>query len=88
METLFKPDFLFVEGKFRSDLALAVAEDGRISKLAPVKTARATSLVGRVMLAGQVNAHSHAFQRLLRGRTEFRVSEQEADTFWTWRERM
>jgi len=88
METLFKPDFLFVEGKFRSDLALAVAEDGRISKLAPVKTARATYLAGRVMLAGQVNAHSHAFQRLLRGRTEFRVSEQEADTFWTWRERM
>ncbi|HZT46005.1 MAG TPA: amidohydrolase family protein [Gaiellaceae bacterium] len=32
-------------------------------------------------LPGFVNAHSHAFQRLLRGRTE-------GDDFWTWRDSM
>jgi formimidoylglutamate deiminase len=86
---LFKPEFLFTEGKFRSDLGLAVSADGRISKLSPVSpTARAVHLPGRVLLPGQVNAHSHAFQRLLRGRTEFRVSGPQVETFWTWRERM
>src|ERR1700759_787147 len=34
-----------------------------------------------LQLPGFVNAHSHAFQRALRGRTEGR-------DFWTWRERM
>ncbi len=87
--TIFKPEFLFAEGKFRSDLGLGVSTDGRISKLGSLtKNARLVHLPGRVMLPGQVNAHSHAFQRLLRGRTEYRVSSQQPDTFWTWRERM
>src|SRR5260370_26848695 len=87
--TLFKPEFLFVEGRFRSDLGLAVSRDGRISQLNPVrKTDRAVHLPGRVMLPGQVNVHSHAFQRLLRGRTEFRLATQQAENFWTWRKRM
>lgn len=34
-------------------------------------------------LPGFVNAHSHAFQRVLRGRAESRGGD-----FWTWRERM
>jgi formimidoylglutamate deiminase len=39
-------------------------------------------------LPGFVNAHSHAFQRVLRGRTELRAEGHEADDFWSWRERM
>jgi formimidoylglutamate deiminase len=36
-----------------------------------------------------VNAHSHAFQRDLRGRAERPAAEgQRADDFWTWREAM
>jgi formimidoylglutamate deiminase len=34
-----------------------------------------------------VNAHSNAFQRVIRGRTEHR-SEHSTDSFWTWREQM
>jgi formimidoylglutamate deiminase len=41
-----------------------------------------------VRLPGFVNAHSHAFQRVLRGRTELRAKGHEADDFWSWRERM
>src|SRR5260370_19657944 len=43
-------------------------------------------LASRAMLPGMINAHSHAFQRVLRGRTEYRTSDR--DSFWTWREMM
>src|SRR5260370_10940125 len=43
-------------------------------------------LASRAMLPGMINAHSHAFQRVLRGRTEYRTSDR--DRFWTWREMM
>ncbi len=87
--TLFKPEVLLVEGRFRSDLSLAVSGDGRIAQLGGVSTsARTIDLPGRVLLPGLVNAHSHAFQRMIRGRTEFRSQVQDQDTFWTWRERM
>ena len=40
-----------------------------------------------VLIPGLCNAHSHAFQRALAGRTEKR-SPAGRDNFWTWRERM
>ena len=39
-------------------------------------------------LPGFVNAHSHAFQRLLRGRVEHVDPAHPHDDFWTWREAM
>jgi len=41
----------------------------------------------RAILPGLVNAHSHAFQRVIRGRTEYRTTSDQ-DSFWTWRELM
>jgi formimidoylglutamate deiminase len=44
-----------------------------------------------VVLPGFANAHSHAFQRLLRGRVQRglpRAAAGERDSFWTWRETM
>jgi formimidoylglutamate deiminase len=51
---------------------------------------RLVRLRKRAMLPGMVNAHSHAFQRVIRGRTEYRSSSNAhaADSFWTWREMM
>ena len=43
----------------------------------------ATALRG-LTIPGLANAHSHAFHRALRGRTQ----QAEAGSFWTWRERM
>lgn len=40
-----------------------------------------------IVIPGLTNAHSHAFQRALAGRTEHR-SGAGRDSFWTWRERM
>jgi formimidoylglutamate deiminase len=48
----------------------------------------AKRLRGRALLPGFVNAHSHAFQRLLRGRTEHRAHGVQGDDFWSWREAM
>jgi len=40
-----------------------------------------------IVIPGLCNAHSHAFQRALAGRTEQR-SPAGTDNFWSWRERM
>jgi formimidoylglutamate deiminase len=48
---------------------------------------RVVRLRGRALLPGMVNAHSHAFQRVIRGRTEYRGANSR-DSFWTWREQM
>jgi len=45
-----------------------------------------TPLPGRALLPGFVNAHSHAFQRGLRGHGE--TFPEGVGSFWTWREAM
>jgi formimidoylglutamate deiminase len=52
-----------------------------------VRVGRVVRLPGRALLPGMVNAHSHAFQRVIRGRTEYRTANTH-DSFWTWREMM
>lgn len=79
------PDYIYTNGRFRSGLAL-VCDGGRIVELTE-DASNATRLAGRAVLPGMVNAHSHAFQRVIRGRTEYR-SRHTSDSFWTWREQM
>jgi formimidoylglutamate deiminase len=84
------PDLIFTGGRFENGLALVCNSSGTIVRLAPVdklKDENRIRLSNRAMLPGMVNAHSHAFQRVLRGRTEHRTSNQQ-DSFWTWREMM
>jgi formimidoylglutamate deiminase len=84
------PDLIFTAGQFESGLALVSDSSGIIARLARVdelKDEKRIRLSNRAMLPGMVNAHSHAFQRVLRGRTEHRTSNQQ-DSFWTWREMM
>lgn len=84
----FVPDMIYSSGRFTRDLAL-VCDAGRIVEIIPANQLRDEKrirLPQRALLPGMVNAHSHAFQRVLRGRTEYRTSEH--DSFWTWREMM
>ena len=84
------PELLYHDGRFESGVALVCAEAGKILKVARVDELtdeKRVSLPRRAMLPGMVNAHSHAFQRVLRGRAEFRTANQ-TDSFWTWRELM
>ena len=87
MPTVYQPDALFTGGALRPGAALAVGDDGRVLAAAPPGAA-VVPLPGRVLLPGLVNAHSHAFQRVLRGRTEHRAGGAERDDFWSWRELM
>ncbi len=87
--TAWLPDLIYTGGKFESGLAMVVDEDGTIARFsrADEDLKMALRMPGRAMLPGLVNAHSHTFQRVIRGRTEQRTSA-EKDTFWSWRESM
>jgi formimidoylglutamate deiminase len=84
------PELLFVNGAFRSGSALVCDEAGTIARIVSadeLTDEKQINLSRRALLPGMVNAHSHAFQRVLRGRTEYRTTNQ-GDSFWTWREMM
>jgi formimidoylglutamate deiminase len=84
------PDLIYTDGRFHRDLALVADERGCIVRLVPMQELPPINLIrlkNRALLPGLVNAHSHAFQRAIRGRTEYRT-KNERDSFWTWREQM
>ncbi len=70
------PNLLYVAGRFESDLALVCEVSGTIARIVradELRDEKRVRLSRRAMLPGMVNAHSHAFQRVLRGRTEYRT---------------
>jgi len=93
-EIAWLPDLLYVAGRFESDLALVCDASGIIARIAradDLRDEKRVRLSRRALLPGMVNAHSHAFQRVLRGRAEYgprSTSLRERDSFWTWRETM
>ena len=66
----YRPDALVVGGQLQRGAALLVGDDGLVAAEAhgPVQD---VPLPGKLLVPGFVNAHSHAFQRVLRARTEF-----------------
>ncbi|HEU4510761.1 MAG TPA: amidohydrolase family protein, partial [Pyrinomonadaceae bacterium] len=81
------PDLIYLDGRFQSDRAV-VCDDGNVQQIVhPDQLENPIILRGRALLPGLINAHSHAFQRVIRGRTE-RRSPNTSDSFWTWREQM
>ncbi len=83
------PDFVYRDGHFESDVALFTNAGGTAIRFSSARDdlAKAKRLSRRAILPGFVNAHSHAFQRAMRARTEHRTAA-EHDSFWTWREAM
>ena len=78
MESLIAwlPELIFTGGKFESGLALLCDSSGIIVRLAradELKDEKKIYLPNRALLPGMINSHSHAFQRVLRGRTEYRT---------------
>ncbi|QNI33172.1 formimidoylglutamate deiminase [Alloacidobacterium dinghuense] len=82
MSTSYLPEALYTRAGFASNTALSVDDRGKISAHAaePVQT---VSLPRRALLPGLINVHSHAFQRLIRGKSESRVTSGK--DFWSWR---
>ncbi|MDX6202530.1 MAG: hypothetical protein QOJ83_2030 [Frankiales bacterium] len=62
---------------------LITVEDGVITGIASAPQADGATTLSGVTIPGLANAHSHAFHRALRGRTQ-----RDKGTFWTWREQM
>lgn len=89
LELAWLPDIVYTGGRFESGMAVVCDTAGRIKRLAPSSEVEggAVRLKGRAALPGLVNSHSHAFQRVIRGRTEYRTGKG-SDDFWTWREMM
>lgn len=85
-ETGWLADFIYTGGAFEAGVAMFVNPSGRITRFSreTADLQKAVALPHRAILPGLVNVHSHAFQRVLRGRTEHRTAASR-DTFWTWR---
>ena len=89
------PDLVYSEGAFQRDWAVEYDRDlGAIMRVGPAAQVTSTAeeverLPARALLPGFVNAHSHAFQRVIRGHTQWRPADLGARSdFWTWREAM
>jgi formimidoylglutamate deiminase len=86
MNTLYLPKLLYSDGRFHSNAGVLVGGDGKILEVPAKRGAIADKVIempGRALLPGFVNAHSHSFQRLIRGRSESRVTSGR--DFWSWR---
>ena len=86
MRTLYRPQLLYSDGRFIAGGGVLVGEDGRIVDAVDMSenaAARIVELPGKALLPGFVNAHSHSFQRLIRGKSESRVVSGR--DFWSWR---
>jgi formimidoylglutamate deiminase len=89
---------MYREQGFESGQALVCDSAGEIVRIIPTNqltNEKRVNLPRRALLPALVNGHSHAFQRVLRGRTEYRTTAEtpghdasSADSFWTWRELM
>jgi formimidoylglutamate deiminase len=85
MERVFARKALLATG-WADDVSLPVV-DGRLGNVECNVAARPGDVIAGIVIPGLTNAHSHAFQRALAGRTEQRAPAGE-DNFWSWRERM
>ena len=71
---------------FENDVAIAVDASGAFASFEVAAHAREAKPLGRYVLPGMPNLHSHAFQRAMAGLAEVRGNAE--DSFWTWREVM
>jgi len=78
--TLFNPELTWIDGSFVANKCISV-ENGVITSIGEGDNSDKGAF-----LPGFVNAHSHAFQRGLRGRGE--NFNSGGDNFWQWREEM
>ncbi len=95
-ETVYQAAMAVIRGKVVEDVAVVVGPEGRVKEvLEEEEGKRVTDASQRVvdlgeaaLIPGQINIHSHAFQRSMRGRTEYRGDGASGDDFWSWRREM
>ncbi|HLH63040.1 MAG TPA: formimidoylglutamate deiminase [Ktedonobacteraceae bacterium] len=85
------PEYIYTPQGLQAGMIISISDEGFIVdvKNAPesfLDSSEIEMLPAIALLPGFVNAHSHVFQRALRGHTHRPLSRQ--DTFWTWRHAM
>lgn len=75
-----------LDSGWHPSMNIAVDHEGRIAAIASGVPPEGAVRAG-LLVPGMPNAHCHAFQRRIAGRTEH-ASGAHGDSFWTWRERM
>lgn len=85
-EQTFTADLVWTGRRFEAGIGIAVGGNGKIRHIGRLKSKASQTLTGRALLPGFVNAHSHAFQRGLRGKGE--RFPRQSGSFWTWRQAM
>lgn len=81
--TAFWCEHAWLDGEV-ADAVLVSVEDGRITSIEAGTPQPADSeVLGGLVIPGMANAHSHAFHRALRSRTQ-----RDRGSFWTWRKLM
>ena len=86
MNTLYRPELLYSNGRFIANGEVLVSGDGEFletPKNLDASSIRIVALPGKALLPGFVNVHSHSFQRLIRGKSESRIVSGK--DFWSWR---
>ncbi len=83
--TAYRARYLLTDDGVVEDGVFSV-QDGRVVALEAPSVD--VDLGAVAVVPGLVNAHSHAFQRAIRGRTEYLDATRREEDFWSWRELM
>jgi formimidoylglutamate deiminase len=83
VNTRYRPQLLYSGSGFTSGSGLLVSPQGNVLAAGTGLSAQTVDLPGKAVLPGFVNTHSHSFQRLIRGKSESRVTSGR--DFWSWR---
>ena len=86
MSRVLEAELTWTGAAFEPGIQIAIGADGRIEAVGTLARPGAERLPGLALLPGFVDAHSHAFQRALRGSGE--SFPAGAGSFWTWRQAM
>ena len=84
--TVLEAALTWTGSRFQPGIRIAIDARGRIEAAGALELEPTERLPRRALVPGLVDAHSHAFQRGLRGHTEWFL--QGTGSFWTWREAM
>lgn len=86
MSRVLEAELTWTGAEFAPHVQVVVDAQGRIAEVGTLGRPDSTRLPRVALLPGFVDAHSHAFQRGLRGRGE--TFPAGAGSFWSWREAM
>lgn len=83
---IIEADWTWTGERFEPNVQVMIESDGVIHHVGILDASPTHRLKNHALLPGMINAHSHAFQRGLRGYGE--TFPEKSGSFWGWREAM